>query len=121
MIIVLSKASIKSGWVKEEYDQAIGQRTSFRNYRIIPIRIEECDISGDVDCPKGNINTCIEAGIAVGSGVPLYLLARGPRHRPPYMLDDCQIWPYSDNIDLLGTVHKVIYPYRRRIINYELD
>jgi hypothetical protein len=45
MIIVLSQKSVASGWVQEEYEVAIGQRTAFRNdFRIIPIRVEECDV-----------------------------------------------------------------------------
>ena len=45
MIIVMSERSVSSGWVQEEYEVAIGQRAASRNdFRIIPIRIEECDV-----------------------------------------------------------------------------
>jgi TIR domain len=52
MIIVLSKASIKSGWVEEEYNAAIGQRAKYKQYRIIPIRIEDCEIPGFLQTTK---------------------------------------------------------------------
>jgi hypothetical protein len=45
MIIVLSRKSVESGWVKEEYDAGLNQRESSKGeFHIIPIRIEECEI-----------------------------------------------------------------------------
>jgi len=32
MIIILSKTSVNRGWVKEEYEFAIGQRTKFKDF-----------------------------------------------------------------------------------------
>ncbi len=52
MIIILSKSSIKSGWVEEEYNFAIGQRAKYKQYRIIPICIEECEIPGFLQTTK---------------------------------------------------------------------
>jgi hypothetical protein len=72
------------------------------------------------DISEENLNTCIEAGIARGAGVRLHLIAKGPRKRPPFMFRDLQVWYYSDDIDLLGIIHRLTYPYRRRVINYEL-
>jgi hypothetical protein len=46
MLIVLSKKSVTSGWVAEEYNAAIGQRAQYKEYRIIPVLIEECEIPG---------------------------------------------------------------------------
>ena len=45
-IIVLSRSSMESGWVKEEYEAAISQRTQFREFRIIPIHIDDCEVPG---------------------------------------------------------------------------
>ncbi len=72
------------------------------------------DISGD------NINTLIEAGIARGANKQFYLVASGPRCRPPFMFRDQQVWHYADDIQLLGIIHKIVYPYRRRVLNNEL-
>jgi hypothetical protein len=72
------------------------------------------------DISKDSLNTCIEAGIARGAKVKLYLLAQEPRRSPPFMFRDLQVWYYSDELDLLGKVHQILYPYRRRVINYEL-
>jgi len=72
------------------------------------------------DISEENLNTCIEAGIAVGAKTPIHLLAGGPRHKPPFMFRDQQVWYYENDIDLLGIIHNLVRPYRRRIINYEL-
>ena len=72
------------------------------------------------DISEENLNTCIEAGIARGANIPLHLIARGPRHRPPFMFRDQQVWYYEGDTELLGKIHTILYPYRRRIINYEL-
>jgi hypothetical protein len=72
------------------------------------------------DISEDNVNTLIEAGIARGTGKRLHLVARGPRRRPPFMFRDQQVEYYSDDLELLGTFHRITYPYRRRILNYEL-
>jgi hypothetical protein len=68
------------------------------------------------DVSSENLNTCIEAGIAIGANVPLNLLSGGERHKPPFMFRDRQIWHYQDDLDLLGTIHKLVLPYRRHIL-----
>jgi hypothetical protein len=73
------------------------------------------DISGD------NLNTCIEAGIAKGANTRLHLVAKEPRKRPPFMFRDLQVFYYMDDLELLAVVHKILYQYRRRIINQELS
>jgi hypothetical protein len=72
------------------------------------------------DVSADNLNTCIEAGIALGANIPLHLVAQGPRHRPPFMFRDQQIWYYNSDVELLGKIHRIVYPYRRRTINFEL-
>ncbi|MBM4259200.1 MAG: toll/interleukin-1 receptor domain-containing protein [Deltaproteobacteria bacterium] len=52
LILVLSPSSIKSGWVKEEYETAISQRTRWKDFRIIPLRIEECEVPGFLQTTK---------------------------------------------------------------------
>jgi hypothetical protein len=72
------------------------------------------------DISEENINTCIEAGIAWGARRKYHLLAREPRRDPPFMLGDEQVWYYADEVELLGLVHRIMHPYRRRVLNYEL-
>jgi len=72
------------------------------------------------DISDDNINTLIEAGIARGANKQFYLVASGPRRRPPFMFRDQQVWHYADDIQLLGIIHKIVYPYRRRVLNNEL-
>lgn len=68
------------------------------------------------DTSKENLNTCIEAGVAIGANVPLNLLSGDDRHKPPFMFRDRQIWHYQDDLDLLGIIHKLVLPYRRHIL-----
>jgi hypothetical protein len=72
------------------------------------------------DISNDNLNTCIEGGIALGAKVRLNLLAQGARRDPPFMLDNNQLLFYKNDLELLGKIHKIVYPYRRKIINYEL-
>lgn len=73
------------------------------------------------DISEDNLNTCIEAGIARGTCTKLYLIAKEPRRSPPFMFRDSQVFHYANNSELLGLVHRIIYPHRRRVINHELD
>lgn len=74
------------------------------------------------DISEENINTCIEAGIALGAqkADKLFLLQTGDRKRPPFMFRHLQVRSYQDDLFLIALIHKIVYPYRRRIINYEL-
>ena len=70
----------------------------------------------DTDEGEPRVNTCIEAGIAMGAGVPYELLAKGDRRRPkPFMLRSRQQTPYADEVDLVAEVHRLLLPYRRMI------
>lgn len=54
-IIVLSKASVTSGWVEDEWNIASTERNRPDNqggFRIIPIRIEECEIPSFLGATK---------------------------------------------------------------------
>jgi hypothetical protein len=52
MIIVLSRASVRSGWVNEEYNVAVAERARSRGFRIIPIRIDDCEVPGFLQTTK---------------------------------------------------------------------
>ena len=55
------------------------------------------------------LNTCIEAGIALGTKRQLRLVAREPRDRTPYMLSNHQIFPYANDVELLGIIHRIAF------------
>jgi len=72
------------------------------------------------DISEENLNTCVEAGVALGAGRRLHLVAEAPRRRPPFMFRDQQVWHYSNDAELVGKVHRIAFPYRRRVLNAEL-
>jgi hypothetical protein len=73
------------------------------------------------DISEDNMNSCIEAGIALGANVKLNLIAKAPRKRPgPFMLRDQQVWHYEDDVELLGIAHNLVQQFKRRVINAEL-
>jgi hypothetical protein len=72
------------------------------------------DISAD------NINTLIEMGAARAAKIPYHMVAAAPRRRPPFMFRDVQVDHYENDAQLLGIMHKLVYPYRRRVLNFEL-
>jgi hypothetical protein len=87
--------------------------------RVITERISEAFMM-IADISAENINTCIEAGIARGARTRFHLVASEPRRRPPFMFRHQQVWHYADDVDLLGKIHRIVYPYRRRVLNWEL-
>jgi len=72
------------------------------------------------DVSDDNTNTLIESGIARGANTRLFLVAKGEPKPTRFMLRDLEINYYTDEIDLLGVIHRLVYPYRRRIVNNEL-
>src|SRR5206468_2838788 len=46
MIVVLSKSSISSRWVEQEHSAAMAQAAETKDFRIIPLRIEDCEVPG---------------------------------------------------------------------------
>lgn len=72
------------------------------------------------DLTDDNLNTCIEAGMALATGTPLEMLAHGAPRRPPFMLRERNLPTYRDKLEQIGLIHKICRPYRRRIVNVEL-
>lgn len=62
------------------------------------------------------VNSCIEAGIAMGAGVPYYLVAPGRQREskpdPTFMLGGVPIHYYESEADLLAKVHQISINYR---------
>jgi hypothetical protein len=72
------------------------------------------------DITDDNLNTCIEAGMGLAAGTNVEILARGKPRRPPFMLQGLQMVTYADDSEQIGILHRILYPYRRRVVNAEL-
>jgi hypothetical protein len=72
------------------------------------------------DITDDNINACIEAGMGLAAGTNVELLCRGEPRRPPFMLRALQMVSYRDDVERAGILHRILRPYRRRVINAEL-
>jgi hypothetical protein len=72
------------------------------------------------DITDDNLNTCIEAGMGLAVHTNVELVARGKPRRPPFMLRALQMPTYEDDIERLAVFHRILRPYRRRVINAEL-
>src|SRR5262249_21874448 len=72
------------------------------------------------DITDDNLNTCIEAGMGLAVGTNVELVARGKPRRPPFMLRALQMPTYEDDVERLAVLHRILRPYRRRVINPEL-
>ncbi|MGA7409172.1 MAG: toll/interleukin-1 receptor domain-containing protein [Bryobacteraceae bacterium] len=77
------------------------------------------DITGSPE-PTFNLDVCIEAGIARAVDGNLVLMAAGNPRRPPFMLRDLQMPTYQNAVEQLGLIHRIVKPYRRRVLNAEL-
>jgi hypothetical protein len=82
--------------------------------KISGARLMIADISDD------NRNTLIEAGIARGAGTRLYPVARGRPQATRFMFRDREVSFFEEDCDMLGIVHRLAYPHRRRILNREI-
>jgi hypothetical protein len=72
------------------------------------------------DITDDNLNTCIEAGMGLAAGTNVEIISHGSPRRPPFMLRSLQMPTYADDIERVGLLHRIVRPYRRRIINAEL-
>jgi hypothetical protein len=77
------------------------------------------DITGSTE-PIFNLDVCIEAGIARAVDGNLVLISAGNPRRPPFMLRDLQMPTYQNAVEQLGLIHRIVIPYRRRVLNAEL-
>ncbi|RMA57279.1 toll/interleukin-1 receptor domain-containing protein [Ulvibacter antarcticus] len=71
------------------------------------------------DITDDNLNTCIEAGIAISSNSNVVLITQGKQRRPPFMLRSLQLKNFDNEVEKIGLIHKILWPYRRRILNAE--
>jgi hypothetical protein len=73
------------------------------------------------DISEENPDTLVYIGVGREAGIKLHLLDRKSYGNLPFMLSDLHLETYSDDIDLMGTVHKIAYDYRRRVWNNEFN
>lgn len=78
-------------------------------------RIKEAELC-IFDISDDRLNSCIEAGIALGSGARFELISLVPRRRPPFMFRDRQVFFYEDHGDLVGLISRLAHPYRRVVV-----
>ena len=103
--------------------------------RLIEAIREANIVIADIACatiPEGglavNINTCIEAGIAMAANRPLFITSVDPtiagtkaeRWIPVLFFRDHAIEWYADDLAFLATVHRIARERRRRVLNDEL-
>ncbi|MEI8383436.1 MAG: toll/interleukin-1 receptor domain-containing protein [Planctomycetota bacterium] len=93
--------------------------------QVLSARLVIADVASEVDAdglPLVNLNTCIETGIAIGANREHIVLVRGSEDTKgktdalPFMLRNCQILYYEDDIELLGKLHRALTPFRRRLV-----
>jgi hypothetical protein len=65
-------------------------------------------------------NSLIEAGIALGAERPVHYINGSPRRESPFMFRTRQQERYANDAGLLAAIHKLVRPYRRRVLNHEL-
>lgn len=89
--------------------------------QIILERIRGCFLQ-IADVTEDNINSCIEAGMGYGAGVNIHLVARGARTGSdrPFMFRNEQVWHYQSDAEIIGLLHRLVRPYRRRVISLEI-
>ena len=81
-------------------------------------RLAIFDISNDPEDGSNDepINTFIEAGIAIGLGIPVRVIKSGARGgRIPFMLRHLEVRPFLSELDLLVEMHNLAYDIRRSV------
>jgi TIR domain len=64
------------------------------------------------------LNSCIEAGIALGAakGESLYLTCEGERRSPPFMFRNKQVHFYDSALSLVGLICQIALAHRRTVL-----
>lgn len=68
------------------------------------------------DITEDRLNSCVEAGVALGAGANFDLVCKAPRRRPPFMFRNRQVHFYETTTDLVGLVARLARAYRRVIL-----
>jgi hypothetical protein len=70
------------------------------------------------DVSDDHKNSMIEAGIALGAGIPLHIMSRRPETGPlktRFMFQDMEVNWYDNPVERLGIVYRIARTYRRRV------
>jgi len=62
------------------------------------------------------LNSCIEAGIAMGAGRQVYLTCAGPDRSPPFMFRSAQVRYYQSELELVGHINWFCSRHRRLVL-----
>lgn len=62
------------------------------------------------------LNSCIEAGIAIGARKTIYLMCSGEERSPPFMFRSAQVRYYREDLDLVAHLYKSSAQHRRLVI-----
>jgi hypothetical protein len=102
--------------------------------KVIGANVVFSDLSSARDVPTNrlmpNVNTCVEAGIAMGARRPVFVMSLDPTSfdpdvsdkttQVPFMFRNSQIQWYGSDEEYLAKVHRLARMMRRRILNQEL-
>jgi len=122
---VIERATSRRCRIGSEHQVYRPELTGELIQQVCSARLVIADIASEVDdngLPVVNLNTCIETGIAIGANREHIVLARGREETPgktealPFMLRNCQILYYEDDVELLGKLHRALTPFRRRLV-----
>ena len=72
------------------------------------------------DISANNLNSLIEAGVALGTGTHLHLISRPPESgelKTRFMFSDREIDWYKNSLDKVGVIHRIARLYRRRVFS----
>jgi hypothetical protein len=122
-----SAAAVPSGPIRHLIERIIGMPTIVGNevddtalHLAIMKKVRDAFLVL-ADITDDNVNACIEAGIGLAVDTNVRLVARGRARNPPFMLRGAgQLLGYADEVEQIGVLHKVLRPFRRRVINAEL-
>jgi hypothetical protein len=118
MVLLLSRASVASGWVQQEFHAAINHQSLFRDFRIIPLRLDDVEPPGflanysNVALPEGNADAAAAAAVLRGlyqphtavdpAGARAVFLSRGWRPDDQALVDDVATALAAAGLQLLG-------------------
>lgn len=89
-IILLSHESVDRGWVEEEYQAAQNQRANHKDFRVIPLRLDDVKPPGflsnlsNIEIGKGNLDSASAARILQALYLPPHSTPNPGHGKPTY-------------------------------------
>ena len=72
------------------------------------------------DVWHGSSDLWLAAGSALNNETQLRVIMRGTKPARPVLLGDTYVGTYKDDLNRLALLHRILFPHRRRIMNFEL-